>query len=211
MILTETKLEMLVCSQLLIDRQKPYQFFAKFGLIWANFTWTEFLGHNFYLLWYGWIEQEGKSFCFVSHIDSEMVMLLPKGIFDYNRTENVLRIYAGEHYYAIIGTDGRQRLIPHRFFNRDSVRQGQYFVGMDIPQKGNLIIAQSGEKKFLAWIFYREDKICNVFNIEDGVWIEPEAVSDQKFVNQEGFYLGNCKFECYEKVIEKAKKRNFYK
>lgn len=212
MILTETKLELLVCNQLLIDRQKPYRFFAKYGLIRAEFTWSEFRGKSFYLLWYGMIEQDGKSFCFVSHIDTEMVIVLPKGVFDYTQTRDVLRIYsAGMHYYAIIGTDGKQRLVPMWRFNWYAVCRGHYFAGMNVPQKGNLIIAQSDEKKFLAWIFYRGDEICNVFNIEDGVWLEPEAVSDKEFVNHEGFYLGSCKFECYEKVIEKAKKRNFYK
>lgn len=212
MILTETKLELLVCNQLLIDRQKPYQFFAKYGLIWAEFTWPEFRGRNFYLLWYGVVEQDGKSFCFVSHIDSEMIIVLPKGIFDYSITRDVVRIYAtGMHYYAIIGTDGKQRLIPMWCFDWEKVCRKQYFVGMKIPQKGNLIIAQSEEKKFLAWIFYYGNETCGIFNIEDGVWVEPQTISEQEFVNHEGFYLGNCKFECYEKVIEKAKKRNFYK
>lgn len=208
MILSEEKLEQLVCKQLKIDCLKSYSFVAEFGLIWAETSYDIYAGQCFHSLWHGKVEQDGQSFCFICRPESEEAFILPEGVFNFDKTMPVLGIFLNNRYYClIVGTDGRQRIIPQSNLNWNSVRREHYYGDCIVPRKGNLACAESQKKKFLAWVYYDDDGIYNFFNIEDSRWLEPSEVSEWSFDTRKILFLGGIEYRCEDKCLVRCEPR----
>lgn len=202
MILSEEKLEQLLCKQLKLDSSKPYSFSTSFGLIWAETSYDIFAGQNFHSLWHGKVEQNGQCFCFVCRPEAEEAFILPSGVFDFEKTMPVLGVFLNNRYYClIVGTDGRQRIIPKSNLNWNSIRREHYYGDCIVPRKGNLVCAESQKKKFLAWVYYDDDGICSFFNIEDSQWLEPSEVREWSFELRKKLFWGETEYRCEDKCL----------
>lgn len=205
MILSEEKLEQLVCQQLSIDRKMPCLFTAKFGLIWAEVSYQSFKGQRFHSLWYGKIEQGQRVYRFAGSVEGDDITVLPDGVLNYDKTLECRGVFMNNQYFCLLaGTDGRQRIIPKRNLNWDNVRRERYYGSSILPTKGNLVRAESEGKKFLAWVYYDDARICSFFNIEDSQWLEPSAVTSWRFELRKVLCLGQTKFRCENKCIERC-------
>ncbi len=205
MILSEEKLEQLVCSQLSINREEAYLFTAKFGFVWADVSYQVFVGQQYYSLWFGKVEQGQQVRYFACTAKGAEFFVLPEGVFNYNKTLNCLGLFMdNQYFYLIVGTDGRQRIIPKNNLSWDNVRRQRYYGGSSIPSKGDLVRAESQGKKFLAWIYYDDACICSFFNIEDSRWMEPSEISSWKFELSKILFLGEEEFYHENKCIERC-------
>lgn len=173
---------------------------------------AEFKAGEFYLLWMGHYKNVVILRRFIYLSKSDEIRSIEEGIFqDLDQSQDVFGMYCpGEgHFRCFINSCGKQVIVPYWHFDWREVKARSPFNTRGMSGKWEKC-CYGDDEVFMGWSFYYGKALMFVFNIENGTWLKPEQLTENKKIRfADGYKVGNVKLSMHALRIDKAPRREY--